>query len=138
MITYTVYFYEPQEKFEFIRFIKSYLYTSWYNLKNKGEVSTLDDQGAAGVNVISPGNYTIKSMGKKLQDIFAKEGIKVKLFDETGSIVIEKPLNKKIYFYCDLTSLFGLSFGKNKNFHRLKRGETSINLFTSFKLPHQM
>ena len=31
-----------------------------------------------------------------------------------------------------LTSLFGLPFEENKNYHRLKRGETSINLFSSF------
>ena len=70
-------------------------------------------------------------MGEKRQDIFAKEGIKVKLYDETGSIVIENPLKRKIYFHHDLTSLFGLPFEENKRFHRLKRGETVINRFTS-------
>ena len=62
---HTVVFYEPQEIFEFIRLIKCYLYNSWFNLKKKGEVTIFVDQNAAGVNVISPGNYTIKSMGKK-------------------------------------------------------------------------
>ena len=127
---HTVYFDEPIEKFEFIRLIKCYLYNSWYNLKNRGVLSIFDDQNAADINIISPGNYTIKSMGKKLQDIFTKEGIKVQLFDETGSIVIENPL-KNNFFHRNLTSLFGLPFEENKIYHKLRK-ETSINRFYSF------
>ena len=41
---HTVYFEKPLERgFEYIRLIKSSLYNSWYNLKNKGEIGFVDE-----------------------------------------------------------------------------------------------
>ena len=56
------------------------------------------------VKVIPPGNYTIKSTGKKLQELFEGEKrVNVKLDDdEKGSIVIKNPLHVKINFDRDL------------------------------------
>ena len=79
---HTVIFDEPIEKFEFIWLISCSFYNSWHNLKERGEIGIIDDQNTADVNVILPGNYTIKSIGKRLQDIFEKKG--KKRHSETG------------------------------------------------------
>ena len=107
---HTVYFEKPLERgFEYIRLIKSSLYNSWYNLKNRGEIGFVDNSGITTTKVIPPGNYTLSSIGKKLEEIFNDEGIEVKFDDTKGPIVIENPLGRKVLFDHDLTSLLGLS-----------------------------
>lgn len=101
------------------------IYNSWYNLKERGQISIseLVDKGIATVKIIPNGNYTLNGIGKKLQEILDKESLKVKFDDENGSIVIKNPLNRKIIFAQDLSSLLGLidsSQHANKRDRRLK------------------
>ena len=58
-------------------------------------------------------------MEKKLQEIFAEDGIEVKFDDASGPIVIQNPLNKNVLFDRDLTYLLGL--GARNQRERLKR-----------------
>ena len=127
---HTVYFEKPLKRgFEYIRLIKSSLYNSWYNLKEKGEIGFVDGRGITTTKRIPPGNYTLSSIGKKLKEIFNDEGIKVKFDEVSGPIVIENPLNKNVLFDRDLTFLLGLSAGNPRE--RLKK-QAVINRLASF------
>ena len=127
---HTVYFEKTLERgFEYIRLISCSLYNSWYNLKERGEIGFVDNSGITTTKIIPPGNYTLSSIGKKLQEIFADEGIEVKFDDANGPIVIENPLNGKVLFDRDLTFLLGLNAGNPRE--RLKK-QTVINRLVSF------
>ena len=90
---HTVYFEKPLEGgFEYIRLISCSLYNSWYNLKKRGEIGFVDERGITTTEIIPPGNYTLSSIGKKLQEIFADEGVEVKFYDEQDVL-----LSSKIY-----------------------------------------
>ena len=107
---HTVYFKNPLERgFEYIRLISCSLFDSWYNLKERGEIGFIDNSGIKTTKIIPPGNYTLSSIGKKLQEIFADEGVEVKFDDVRGPIVIENPPGRKVLFDRDLTYLLGLS-----------------------------
>ena len=104
------------------------LFNSWYNLKERGEIGFVDN-GITTTKRIPPGNYTLSSIGKKLQGLFSEEGIEVKFDDASGPIVIENPMNRKVLFDRDLTFLLGLSSGNPRE--RLK-SQAIINRFASF------
>ena len=126
----TVYFENPLERgFEYIRLINCSLFNSWYNLKEKGEIGFLDNSGITTTRVIPPGNYTLSSIGKELQEIFADSGVEVKFDDASGPIVIKNPLGRKVLFDRDLTYLLGLGDGNPRE--RLKK-QTVINRLASF------
>ena len=126
---HTVYFEKTLERgFEYIRLISCSLYNSWYNLKERGEISFVGESGITTTKRIPPGNYTLSSIGKKLQEIFT-EGIEVKFDDASGLIIIKNPLNKNVLFDCDLTFLLGLSAGNPRE--RLKK-QAIINRLASF------
>ena len=115
--------------FEYIRLISCSLFNSWYNLKERGEIGFVDERGITTTEKIPPGNYTLSSIGKKLQEIFNGEGIKVKFDDASGPIVIENPRNKNVLFDRDLTYLLGLGSGNQRE--RLKT-QTVINRLALF------
>ena len=124
-----IYFENPLERgFEYIRLISCSLFNSWSNLKEKGEIG-LVNEGITSTMKIPPGNYTLSSIGKKLQEIFAEDGIEVKFDDASGPIVIKNPLNKNVLFDRDLTYLLGLGSGNQRA--RLKK-QTVINRLVSF------
>ena len=126
----TVYFENPLERgFEYIRLISCSLFNSWYNLKEKGEIGFVDNSGITTTKRIPPGNYTLSSIGKELQEIFANEGVEVKFDDASGPIVIKNPLNKSVLFDRDLTFLLGL--GSRNQRERLKT-QTIIKRLASF------
>ena len=126
---HTVYFEKTLERgFEYIRLISCSLFNSWYNLKEKGEIGFVDN-GITTTKRIPPGNYTLSSIGKKLQGLFSEEGIEVKFDDASGPIVIENPMNRKVLFDRDLTFLLGLSSGNPRE--RLK-SQAIINRLASF------
>ena len=128
---HTVFFKDPLERgFDRLRLISCSLFNSWKNLKEKGEIGFVDNQGITTTKSIPPGNYTLDSIGKKLQEIFADEGIEVKFDDEKGPIVIENSLNRKILFDRDLTFLLGLNATKNQR-ERLKK-QTVLFRLASF------
>ena len=125
-----IYFENPLERgFEYIRLISCSLFNSWYNLKEKGEIGFIDNSGITTTKRIPPGNYTLSSIGKELQEIFANEGIEVKFDDASGPIVIKNPLNKSVLLDRDLTYLLGLGDGNTRE--RLKK-QTVINRLASF------
>ena len=127
---HTVYFEKTLEGgFEYIRLISCSLYNSWYNLKEKGEIGFVDNSGITTTKRIPPGNYTLSSIGKKLEEIFNDEDIEVKFDDASGPIVIENPLNRNVVFDRDLTFLLGLNAGNPRE--RLKK-QAVINSLVSF------
>ena len=104
-----IYFEKPIERgFEYIRLISCFLYNSWYNLKERGEIGFVDNSITT-TKIIRPGNYTLSSIGKNMQELFEREYVAVKFDDARGSIVLENPYNKKIFFGRDLTFLLGLN-----------------------------
>ena len=129
---HTIYFEKPLERgFEYIRLISCSLYNSWYNLKKRGEIGFVDNSGITTTKIIPPGNYTLNSIVKKLQEIFADEGVEVKFYDEQDVIVIKNLQNQKITFDRDLTFLFGLNGNEEDSRTRLKT-QTVLNRLVSF------
>ena len=127
---HTVYFEKPLERgFEYIRLISCSLFNSWYNLKERGEIGFVDNSGITTTKRIPPGNYTLSSIGKKLEEIFNGEGVEVKFDDASGPIVIKNSLNKNVLFDRDLTFLLGLSEVSPRE--RLKK-QAIINRLASF------
>ena len=125
-----IYFENPLERgFEYIRLISCSLFDSWYNLKEKGEIGFVGERDITTTRIIAPGNYTLSSIGKKLQEIFADEAVEVKFDDAKGPIVIENLHNRKINFDRDLTFLLGLGSGNQRE--RLKK-QAVINRLASF------
>ena len=98
-------------------------------MKGKGEIGFVDGRGITTTKRIPPGNYTLNTIGKKLQEIFNDEGIEVKFDDASGPIVIKYPLNRKVLFDRDLTFLLGLNAGNPRE--RLKK-QAVINRLASF------
>ena len=77
---HTVYFEKPLERgFEYIRLIKSSLYNSWYNLKEKGEIGFVDGRGITTTKRIPPGNYTLSSIGKNCRKYLMTKSLKSNL-----------------------------------------------------------
>ena len=129
---HTVYLKKTLERgFEYIRLISCSLYNSWYNLKKRGEIGFVYERGITTTKLIPPGNYTLSSIGKKLQEIFADEGVEVKFYDEQDVIVIKNLRNQKIIFNRDLTFLFGLNGNEEDSRTRLKT-QTVLNRLVSF------
>ena len=127
-----IYFENPLERgFEYIRLISCSLYNSWYNLKERGEIGFVDNSITT-TKIIPPGNYSLQSIGKKIQELFEREYVTVKLDDAEGSIVIENPYNKKIIFDRDLTFLLGLN-GNMKEISRTQlKKQAVINRLVTF------
>ena len=129
---HTVYFEKPLSRgFDRIRLISCSLYNSWYNLKERGEIGFVDNSITT-TKIIPPGNYTLDSIGKKMQTLFEREYVTVKFDDAKGSIVLENPYNKKIIFDRDLTFLLGLN-GNMKEISRTQlKTQTEITRLLSF------
>ena len=131
---HTVYFEKTLERgFEYIRLISCSLYNSWYNLKKRGEIGFVDERGITTTKIIPPGNYTLSSIGKKLQEIFNDEGVEVKFYDEQDVIVIKNLQNQKIIFDRDLTFLFGLNGNMKEDSRTRLKTQTVLNRLVSFK-----
>ena len=130
---HTVYFEKTLERgFEYIRLISCSLYNSWYNLKKRGEIGFVDERGITTTKIIPPGNYTLSSIGKKLQEIFADEGDEVKFYDEQDVIVIKNLQTQKIIFDRDLTFLFGLNGNMEEDSRTRLKTQTVLNRLVSF------
>ena len=129
---HTVYFEKTLERgFEYIRLISCSLYNSWYNLKERGEIGFVDNSITT-TKIIPPGNYTLSSIGKKMQELFDREYVAVKFDDAKGSIVLENTHSKKIIFDRDLTFLLGLN-GNMKEISRTQlKKQAIINRLASF------
>ena len=83
-------------------------------------------------NPLERGNYTLQSIGKKMQELFEREYVTVKFDDSRGPIVLKNPYNKKIIFDRDLTFLLGLN-GNMKEISRARlKTQTVINRFAAF------
>ena len=127
----TVYFEKPIERgFEYIRLVSCSLFNSWYNLKERGEIGFVDNSITT-TKIIPPGNYSLSSIGKKMQELFEREYVAVKFDDARGPIVLENPYNKKIIFDRDLTFLFGLNENEEISRTQLKK-QAVINRLASF------
>ena len=101
-------------------------------MKHLGEIGIFNDKGIGEVKIIPPGNYTLGSIGKKLQELFNEEGIEIKLDDANGLIVIENPQNRKIMFDRDLTFLSFL-FSLNAGFVK-ENTRTRLTTQTTLRL----
>ena len=121
-----IYFENPLERgFEYIRLINCSLFNSWYNLKKRGEICFVDNSITT-TKTIPPGNYSLQSIGKKMQELFEKEYVTVKFDDVKAPIVLENPYNNKIIFDRDLTFLLGLN-GNMKEISRAQLKKTDYH-----------
>ena len=129
---HTVYFEKPLERgFEYIRLISCSLFNSWYNLKERGEIGFVDNSITT-TKIIPPGNYSLQSIGKKMQELFEREYVTVKFNDAKGSIVLENPHSKKIIFDRDLTFLLGLNGNMKEILRTQLKKQAVINRLASF------
>ena len=120
------------EPFRHMRLLSCSLYISWYNLKRSGQITIFDDHGKAKVKNLPPGNYSLETLGKTLEEALKNENINIRLDNVEGVIVIENPLEKKIQMDRDLTTLLGLiKFDLIDEGRKLKI-KTIINQLTSF------
>ena len=124
----TIWLDEPIENFESIRLISCSFYNSWHNLKKRGEISVVDFMDVADVKRISPGYYSLQSLGKEIKNILDKEKIKVTI-DEKGLILSKHPI-KKVIFDRELSYLLGLSQEGQR--YTLKKEDKIINRLVSF------
>ena len=77
---HTVYFEKPLERgFDRIRLISCSLYNSWKNLKEKGEIGFVDNNGITTTKIIPPGNYTLNSIGKSCRKYLMMKVLKSNL-----------------------------------------------------------
>ena len=128
-----IYFKNPLSRgFEYIRLVNCSLFNSWYNLKERGEIGFVDERGITTTKRISPGNYTLSSIGKKLEEIFADEGVEVKFDDASGPIVIKNPLKKNVLFDRDLTYLLGMSPGNPRTRLKTQAVINRLALFNNY------
>ena len=97
-------------------------------MKARGEIGFVENNITT-TKIIPAGNYTLSSIGKKMQELFEREYVTVKLNDASGPIVLENPQSKKIIFDRDLTFLLGL--GSRNQRTQLKK-QTVINRLASF------
>ena len=64
----TIWLDEPIKNFEFIRLSSCSYYSSWHNLKKRGEITVIDDKDVRTVNKIYPGYYNLDAIGKKSKE----------------------------------------------------------------------
>ena len=110
----TIYFRHRLPKPNYIRLISCSLYNSWYNLKDKGEISVrLKDSSIRPIIVeFKPGFYTPKSMAQSLSSKFTAQFINISIGTDSalGAMVIFSP---KSQYLIGLTWNLSLLFDTN-------------------------
>ena len=109
---HTVYF-EPQpiKKPSYIRLLSCSLYNSWFNLKEEGAITLLDDDKKPFKVTFLPGHYTLDALAIEIRNSLNKHRVPLQTDINTivGQLVITNPQFKKIVFDSNLGNLLNLN-----------------------------
>ena len=108
---HTVYF-EPQpiQKPSYIRLLSCSLYNSWFNLKEEGAITLLDDFDKPFEVTVLPGHYTLDTLASEIKHSLSKHKVPLltDIYTIVGQLVITNPHQKKIVFDSNLGHLLNL------------------------------
>ena len=109
---HTVYF-EPQpiQKPSYIRLLSCSLYNSWFNLKEEGTITLLDDDKKPFKVTFLPGHYTLDALAIEIRNSLNKHRVPLQTDINTivGQLVITNPQFKKIVIDSNLGNLLNLN-----------------------------
>ena len=109
---HTVYF-EPQpiQKPSYIRLLSCSLYNSWFNLKEEGAITLLDDDEKPFKVTFLPGHYTLDALAIEIRNSLNKHRVPLQTDVNTivGQLVITNPQFKKIVIDSNLGNLLNLN-----------------------------
>ena len=109
---HTVYF-EPQpiKKPSYIRLLSCSLYNSWFNLKEEGAITLLDDDKKPFKVTFLPGHYTLDALAIEIRNSLNKHRVPLQTDVNTivGQLVITNPQFKKIVIDSKLGNLLNLN-----------------------------
>ena len=109
---HTVYF-EPQpiKKPSYIRLLSCSLYNSWFNLKEEGAITLLDDDKKPFKVTFLPGHYTLDALAIEIRNSLNKHRVPLQTNVNTivGQLVITNPQFKKIAIDSNLGHLLNLN-----------------------------
>ena len=109
---HTVYF-EPQpiKKPSYIRLLSCSLYNSWFNLKEEGAITLLDDDKKPFKVTFLPGHYTLDALAIEIRNSLNKHRVPLQTDVNTivGQLVITNPQFKKIVIDSNLGNLLNLN-----------------------------
>ena len=108
---HTVYF-EPQpiQKPSYIRLLSCSLYNSWFNLKEEGAITLLDNVNKPFEVTFLPGHYTLDALASEIKHSLSKHKVPLltDIYTTVGQLVITNPHQKKIVFDSNLGHLLNL------------------------------
>ena len=108
---HTVYF-EPQpiQNPSYIRLLSCSLYNSWFNLKEEGAITLLDNVSKPFEVTFLPGHYTLDALASEIKHSLSKHKVPLltDIYTIVGQLVITNPHQKKIVFDSELGNLLHL------------------------------
>ena len=108
---HTVYF-EPQpiQKPSYIRLLSCSLYNSWFNLKEEGAITLLDNVSKPFEVTFLPGHYTLDALASEIKHSLSKHKVPLltDIYTIVGQLVITNPHQKRIVFDSELGNLLNL------------------------------
>ena len=109
---HTVYF-EPQpiQKPSYIRLLSCSLYNSWFNLKEEGAITLLDNVSKPFKVTFLPGHYTLDALASEIRNSLSKHKVPLQtdLNNIVGQLVITNPQFKRIVIDSNLGNLLNLN-----------------------------
>ena len=109
---HTIYFDQPLQKPSHMRLINCAFYNSWYNLKEKGEITwfTTDSPKVETVLTIPPGYYTLDKIRDWINHMFRDQAIKLSVAtnEVNGGMVIHKSVPNEVKLNHALSELLGV------------------------------
>ena len=108
---HTVYF-EPQpiQNPSYIRLLSCSLYNSWFNLKEEGAITLLDNVSKPFEVTFLPGHYTLDALASEIKHSLSKHKVPLltDIYTNVGQLVITNPHQKRIVFDSELGNLLNL------------------------------
>ena len=109
---HTVYF-EPQpiQKPSYIRLLSCSLYNSWFNLKEEGAITLLDNVSKPFKVTFLPGHYTLDALASEIKHSLSKHKVPLQtdVNNIVGQLVITNPQFKRIVIDSNLGNLLNLN-----------------------------
>ena len=108
---HTVYFDQPIENPSYIRLLSCSLYNSWFNLKEEGAITLLDDDKKPFKVTFLPGHYTLDALAIEIRNSLNKHRVPLQTDVNTivGQLVITNQQFKKIVIDSNLGHLLNLN-----------------------------
>ena len=108
---HTVYFDQSIENPSYIRLLSCSLYNSWFNLKEEGAITLLDDVEKPFKVTFMPGHYTLDALASEIKHSLSKHKVPLltDIYTIVGQLVITNPQFKKIVFDSNLGHLLNLN-----------------------------